>query len=97
MINLVISHHKITRDFTTLDMSCVAMPPVRLVLFESYNILFSIIHDNPDMILPGLIQSCKANNHYHPISIMPVYATMNIKGLMTYLLIQISYGIQSLV
>ena len=42
MFDLVISRHIITRDFIILDLTCIAAPPIRLVLsahcggYESY-------------------------------------------------------------
>ena len=36
MFNLVISHHRIMRDFTTLDPICITAPPIRLVLSQPH-------------------------------------------------------------
>ena len=36
MFNLVISRHQILRDFTTIDLTCIAVPPIWLVLSEPH-------------------------------------------------------------
>ena len=44
MLDLVISRHGIRCDFTTLDPTCVAAPPIQLIMWEPYDLCGSVTY-----------------------------------------------------